>query len=138
MPEVAPPRLDGIHILVVEDDDDARYVLQSYLTYHGADVATARSGTEALALVVRVPVHVVVSDLSMPGMSGIEFMVQFRKLPGQTENPTPAIACTAFADVLHRDAALASGFQVFVRKPFDPLTVVHEVARLYNESKGAA
>src|SRR5437016_7377785 len=98
--------LDGIHVLVVDDNEDARKVLEAYLIYVGAKVTTARSGGEALAIVAQVQAHVIVSDVSMPGMTGIEFIREVRKLPGQAERPTPAIAFTAFADRQSRSEAL--------------------------------
>jgi len=127
--------LRGIHVLLVDDNEDARYVLLSYLHHFGANVATARSGGEALAIVSEVRAHVIVSDLSMPGMTGAEFMQQLRALPGQSENPPPAIAVTAFDDPVIRRSASANGFAVYLTKPVDPMTVVREVERLFRESQ---
>jgi CheY-like chemotaxis protein len=129
-------RLSGIHVLLVDDNEDVRYVLASFLQHHGANVLTAPSGFEALAVAAEVRAHVIVSDLSMPGMTGIEFLRQLRMLPGQAENPTPAIAVTAFDDLAHRRDARDSGFAVYLRKPVDPMTVVREVERLFRESQG--
>ena len=125
------PHLDGIHVLVVDDNEDARKVLEAYLIYVGAKVTTARSGGEALAIVAQVQAHVIVSDVSMPGMTGIEFIREVRKLPGQAERPTPAIAFTAFAERQSRQEALSSGFDVYLVKPVDPLDIAHEIARLH-------
>ena len=131
MPEEPRPHLDGIHVLVIDDNEDARKVLESYLIYVGAKVTTARSGGEALAIVAQVQAHVIVSDVSMPGMTGIEFIRAVRKLPGQAERPTPAIAFTAFADRQSRSEALESGFNVYLVKPVDPLDIAHEIIRLH-------
>ena len=67
MTKAADLRLTGIHVLVVDDNEDALYVLRSYLEYHGACVLTARSGADALATLTQVRAHIIVSDLSMPG-----------------------------------------------------------------------
>jgi CheY-like chemotaxis protein len=73
--------------------------------------------------------------LSMPGMTGSEFMRHVRGLPGQRERPTPAIALTAFHDPTARRHALENGFQVYLTTPLDPMTVVVEIERLYWESQ---
>jgi CheY-like chemotaxis protein len=130
MPEPDPPRLDGVHVLLVDDNEDARTILESYLTHLGANVTTARSGGEGLGKLHEVQAHVIVSDLSMPGMTGQEFLRHVRAMPSQAERPTPAIAFTAFSDETNRRQALESGFQVYLVKPVDPLRVVEEIERL--------
>jgi CheY-like chemotaxis protein len=128
-------RLTGIHVLVVDDNEDARYVLRSYLEHHGASVMTAGSGEEALAALSYVRAHVIVSDLSMPGMTGIDFIRLVRALPGEAEKSTPAIAVTAFDDPVNRRQAQLTGFEVYLTKPVNPMTVVEEVERLYQKSQ---
>ncbi len=135
MTDPEPPRLEGVHVLVVDDNEDARYVLDSYLTHVGATVTTARSGGEALGVLGEVQAHVIVSDLSMPGFSGHDFIRRVRELPGQADRPTPAIAVTASDDRESRQRAMASGFQVYLVKPIDPVTVAQEIERLYRESR---
>jgi len=117
-------------VLVVDDDADARYVLQAYLSHHGALVTVAGDATEALAALYRVRVHVIVSDLSMPGMDGHELLLRARKLPDELNEPTPAIALTAFDSAEHRRRALAAGFQAYLAKPLDPDALVHTIVRL--------
>ena len=125
------PHLDGIHVLVVDDNEDARAVLAEYLMHVGATVTTARSGGEALAVVAQIQAHVIVSDISMPGMTGIELIRELRRLPGQDERPTPAIAFSAFTDRQYEREARQNGFDLYLKKPVDPLDVAFHVARLH-------
>src|SRR2546425_4709661 len=92
------PHLDGIHVLVIDDNEDARKVLESYLIYVGAKVTTARSGGEALAIVAQVQGHVIGRDVSMPGVTGVEVIPEGGELPGEAQRPAPAIAVPAVAD----------------------------------------
>jgi CheY-like chemotaxis protein len=135
--KAADLRLTGIHVLVVDDNEDALYVLRSYLEYHGACVLTARSGADALATLIQVRAHVIVSDLSMPGMTGIDFIRLVRALPGEAESPTPAIAVTAFDDLANRRQAQLTGFEAYLTKPVNPMTVVEEVERLHQKSQAS-
>jgi CheY-like chemotaxis protein len=124
------PPLEGVHVLVVDDDADARYVLQAYLAHHGALVTVAGDAAEALAALHRVKVDVVVSDLSMPGLDGHELLLRVRKLPGELTQPTPAIALTAFDNVEHRRRARDVGFDAYLAKPLDPDLLVQAIVRL--------
>jgi CheY-like chemotaxis protein len=124
------PPLEGVHVLVVDDDEDARYVLRAYLAHHGALVTVAADATEALAELHRMHVDVVVSDLSMPGMDGHELLLRMRKLPNQVHRSTPAIALTAFDNPAHRRKAQEVGFNAYLAKPLDPELVVLAIARL--------
>jgi CheY-like chemotaxis protein len=138
MPDPDAVRLDGVHVLVVDDDEDTRDLLELYLANRGATVTTARSGGEAVAMVSESGAHVIISDISMPGMSGLEFMRRVRDLPGQAAKRTPAIAFTALRDQVHRTEALASGFHVYLLKPLAPRMVAQEVARLHREGQAGA
>jgi len=124
----APGFLRGIHVLLVDDNVDAREIIASFLLHHGAHVTAAESGAEALGLMEAVRPDVIVSDISMPGMTGHEFLQRVRTLPGEAEHPTPAIALTILDG--HRERARQSGFQTYLVKPVDPSQVVREVARL--------
>jgi CheY-like chemotaxis protein len=135
MGEMRNSQLKGVKVLLVDDNEDSRYVLMSYLVHFGATVVTARSGGEALALAGTTRCHVIVSDLSMPGITGGEFLRRLRALPGQFENATPAIAVTAFDDRAARQGARDDGFSVYLTKPVDPTVVVHEVERVFRESQ---
>ena len=107
-------------MLVVDDDEDTRFVLRAYLAHHGASVTVAGDAPEALVALHRVKVHVIVSDLSMPGMDGHELLLRTRKLPGELTRPTPAIALTAFDSSEHRRRALDVGFDATWPSPWTP------------------
>jgi CheY-like chemotaxis protein len=119
-----------VHVLVVDDDEDSLYVLQAYLSHHGALVTVAGDAAQALVALHRVRVHVIVSDLSMPGMDGHELLLRTRKLPGELTRPTPAIAVTAFDSAEHRRRARDVGFDAYLAKPLDPDALVQAIARL--------
>lgn len=122
--------LEGVSILAVDDNPDALDLLETTLTYYGALVITASDGREALQRLRRMRVDVVVCDLSMPGFSGHDFIRAVRALPEDAGRDTPAIALTAFDEPTHRQRALEGGFQAFWLKPFEPLALVEEIARL--------
>jgi CheY-like chemotaxis protein len=102
-----------------------------------ASVMTAVSGAEALAALSYVRTHVIVSDRSMPGMTGIDFIRLVRALPGEAEKPMPAIAVTAFDDPVNRWQAQLTGFEVYLAKPVNPRTVIEEVDRLYHTAQAS-
>ncbi|HXE00289.1 MAG TPA: response regulator [Candidatus Acidoferrum sp.] len=69
MTPIEPGQLQGIHVLLVEDNEDALYILESYFRHHGAMVTTAANGRDALAILRQITPHVIVSDITMPGIS---------------------------------------------------------------------
>jgi CheY-like chemotaxis protein len=124
------PRLHGMRILVVDDNEDSRAILEATFTHLGAAVLTAKAGAEALDVLRADSPHVIISDLSMPGMDGLELMRRVRTLPGEAERPTPAIALSGFVALEDRERARRTGYQLFVPKPVDPLHLAQEVLRL--------
>ena len=69
MTPIEPGQLQGIHVLLVEDNEDALYILESYFRHHGAMVTTAANGRDALAILRQITPQVIVSDITMPGIS---------------------------------------------------------------------
>ena len=126
----AAPRLDGLQILIVDDDDDSLDVLGEAFTFLGAAVEAMDNARDALAWLEHKQADVIVSDLSMPDMDGLQLMREVRTLPAEAIRPTPAIALTAFARDEDRQRALASGYQGFLAKPMDPFQVAEEILRL--------
>lgn len=124
------PSLTGTHVLVVDDDEDARDILHAFLAHQGALVTLAGDAVEALAALHRVKVHVIVSDLAMPGMDGHELLRRTRRLPSQASRPTPAIALTAYDSAEHRRRAIDAGFDAYLARPLDPDALVGVIARL--------
>jgi signal transduction histidine kinase/DNA-binding NarL/FixJ family response regulator len=122
-------RLDGLSTLVVDDNPDTRDVLTLILTAAGASVRTAQSVREGLAELEKAPVDIILTDLAMPGESGLVFIEQIRKSPAELSN-LPVIVLSACAFEADREAALKAGASMFVPKPFRPSEVVRSVRQL--------
>jgi signal transduction histidine kinase/ActR/RegA family two-component response regulator len=111
--------LDGIKVVVVDDDDDARMLVRDVLGGRGALVETAATVDEALEKVRGHAPHVLVSDIGMPNADGYALVRRLRSLPPELGGRTPAIALTAYARPQDSADALAAGFQRHVPKPVD-------------------
>jgi CheY-like chemotaxis protein len=122
-------RLDGLRVLVVDDDPDSRQILLRVLERAGAVVVAASSVREAIGALPAVRPEVLVSDLGMPDQDGFDLIRQVRAL-GYDANKLPAVALTAFAQSNHSDAALQAGFQMHVPKPADPHVLIAIIARV--------
>ena len=117
---VKPPRVDGLRVLVVDDDADARMVISRILREGGAVVKTASSVTEAMQeLQHRLP-EIILSDIGMPGEDGYDLIRKVRSLPVVAGGRIPAVALTAFARSEDRQRALLAGYQIHVAKPVEP------------------
>lgn len=128
---VAPPRsLEGVRILLVEDDDDIRDLLRNVLVSRGA-VLTAVDGTRAAigALEVQTP-DIVISDITMPGEDGHALLRKVRSLPLTRGGRIPAIALTALDSREARVASRDAGFHYHLTKPVDANKLVEIVADL--------
>jgi CheY-like chemotaxis protein len=124
------PSLEGLRILVVDDDADAREVVSTILSQAGAEVATAASAPQALDLVERWVPNVLISDIGMPGEDGYQLIRKLRTRFADKSNQIPAIALTAFARSQDRLKALSAGYQTHVAKPIEPLELVTVIASL--------
>ncbi|HMI89702.1 MAG TPA: ATP-binding protein [Polyangiaceae bacterium] len=116
--------LHGLKVLVVDDEPDARELVQSVLTDAGAEAFTASSADEGFVLVKSLRPDVIVSDIGMPDRDGYDFMRDVRGLGVADGGRTPAIALTAFARSEDRTRAMLAGYQVHVAKPIDPQELV--------------
>jgi PAS domain S-box-containing protein len=123
------PRLDGIHVLAVDDEPDSLELLRTVLEGAGATVSTSRSGPEALDAIRHEALDVLIADVGMPGMDGLQLIRQVRQMP-EPARSIPAAALTAYARSQDRITSLASGFHMHLVKPIDPLELVVAVARL--------
>ena len=123
---LAPPRLDGLRVLFVDDEPDARELVTMVLSDAGAEVRAASSAPEALALIGRERFDVMVSDIGMPGEDGYSLM---RKVCA-AEEPLPAIALSAFTSAQDRERALSAGFTTHLPKPLDASALISFVDRL--------
>ncbi len=129
------PDLTGIRVLVVDDDDDARCLVEKVLRIQGAAVKTASSAREALDVLGSEPVDVLLSDIEMPGTDGYQLIKELRLRPAQQGGSVPAAALTAYARTEDRLRALRAGFQLHLAKPVQPselITVVGSLAARRN------
>jgi signal transduction histidine kinase len=125
-----PPELNGVHVLVVEDHDDARELLVQVLEPCKARVSTAANVPDALQLVEQLRPDVILSDIGLPGEDGYAFIKKLRALPADQGGKTPAVALTAYARVEDRTKALVAGFNMHVPKPVDPAELMAVLASL--------
>jgi PAS domain S-box-containing protein len=122
-------RLDGLRVLVVDDEADARRLLTKVLGEAGASVTAVGSVAEALAVVAAASPHVLLSDIAMPDEDGYDLIRQVRAA-GHSAKELPAVALTAFAHKDDRLRVLLAGFQVHVPKPIDPHELIAVIATL--------
>lgn len=130
-PDGSVPRLDGLHVFVVDDEDDTLVMLRELLESAGARVTTASSADDTLALLGHDTPDLLLTDLGMPNVDGFELIRRVRQMRGPSRD-VPAAALTAYARGEDRERALASGFQGHLAKPIDPkqlITAVHSLAR---------
>jgi PAS domain S-box-containing protein len=135
VPETAAPaastdlpqvRLDGLRVLMVDDEADARRLLGKVLEESGAIVTAVRTVAEAMEAITNGPLpEVLISDIAMPDEDGYDLIRRVRGM-GINAKQLPAVALTAFAHKEDRRRVLLSGFQVHVAKPVDP----HELSAL--------
>jgi signal transduction histidine kinase/ActR/RegA family two-component response regulator len=128
-PANAPASLEGLSVLVVDDDDGCRDVVAAHLESRHAVVLTAASAAQALDLLRRVRVDVLLADVAMPGEDGYSLIRKLRALDAANAS-IPAAALTAFAREEDRRQALRAGFQLHLAKPIDAESLVAAVATL--------
>lgn len=124
------PRLDGIRILVVDDDQDALALSREVLEVTGATVMTADSGQDALDKLARGLTDVLIADIGMPWMDGFELITRIRASGEPAIRELPAAALTAFARSEDRTRAMRSGFEVHLSKPIEPGELMAAAATL--------
>jgi signal transduction histidine kinase len=126
---VAMPRLNGVRVLIVEDEIDNRKVLATALRHCGAEVECTGSAAEAFNVLERWEPDVLICDIALPDLDGCSFLTQFRSREADTHT-TPALALTVLGRPGEQSRITAAGFDVFRQKPIDPLDLAHEVGRL--------
>ena len=130
------PELQGVRLLLVEDDLDSREVVSAILEDTGVQVTAAENAEQALELLARVSIDVILSDVGLPGQDGYAFIRAVRN--SATFADIPAAALTAFALTEDRRRALDAGFQMHLRKPFDQselLSVIADLSKSKRKSK---
>ena len=122
-------RLDGVRVLLVEDDEDTREVLTLGLELQGAEVQAVGSAQAALRAVDRFYPHVILSDIGLPDEDGLSMIRKLRKLPAG-RGRIPAAAVTAFTLSDDGEEPIRAGFQRHFRKPVETRTLFDAVAEL--------
>lgn len=135
-PAEGDERLDGVRLLVVDDEADTGEMLMAMLTRSGAEVVVARSAEEALAEIERSRFDLLISDIGMPGADGYELLSRVRNLPAGAGR-LPAVALTAYARTEDRLRALRAGYQTHVPKPVEPAELIAVVSSLVARSRGS-
>ncbi len=126
-----PLRLDGIKVVVVEDDADAAEMVATVLRQHRAEVIIASSGAAALDILAEYHPHVLVCDIGLPDMDGYTLMRRVREMErARGRRVVPSVALTAFASEEERQRAVSAGYQIHVSKPVEPDRLVEAIARV--------
>jgi len=122
--------LAGVHVLIVDDDPEARDLVGTVLRYCGALVSAAASAGEGLETLQRVLPDVIVCDIAMPQQDGYWFVRALRALPAERGGALPVIAITAHGATHGPDRTLSAGFQAHLLKPIDPWDLCRLVAAM--------
>jgi signal transduction histidine kinase/ActR/RegA family two-component response regulator len=138
LPQIeATDRIDGVRVLVVDDEPDTRELLKTMLASCGAEVTMAASAKLALEEMQRSQFDVIVSDIGMPEVDGYELMQRIRCLPVELGGKTPAVALTAYARSEDRLRALRVGYKMHVSKPIERAELIVVVASIVDRSHSA-
>ncbi len=131
-------RLDGLRVLLVDDEPDAREMLTNLLKGYGAEIVSASSSAEALQLIEREDVDIIVSDIGMPHEDGYHFIRQVREQKGNRNCLKPALALTGYTRTADRVRVLAAGFHSHIAKPVEPKELAIVLASLTGRIKFGA
>jgi PAS domain S-box-containing protein len=124
------PELEGLHVLVVEDEEDGRMLVSAVLEKCGSKVTAVDSTHEALKALQEERFDILISDIGMPGEDGYSLIRKVRGLSPDKGGQIPAAALTAYARVEDRMRVLRAGFQIHLPKPVEPAELVAVVANL--------
>lgn len=125
--------IEGVRVLLVEDDDDTREAYVSMLVSLGVDARAEPSAHQGLAALIEFQPDVILSDLAMPGEDGLSFIRMVRQREQERGGRVPAAALTALAGDEDRRRALEAGFQLHVAKPIDATHLANLVANLVGD-----
>ena len=126
-----PPNLDGVKVLVVDDEPDTCEMLRVMVGQFGAEVKTCSSSAEAMNLLKHWDPDVIVSDIEMPDEDGYELIRKVRQAEASARGRlVPAVALTAYARVEDRVRALSAGYQMHIAKPAEPAELALVIASL--------
>ncbi|MEA5552162.1 PAS domain S-box protein [Anabaena cylindrica UHCC 0172] len=122
--------LEGLRVLIVDDEADARHLLTTILGQYGAQVMAVSSAPEAITALPEFHPDILVSDIGMPQEDGYTLIRKIRSLPSDKGGKIPAVALTAYARAEDRTQALLAGFQLHIPKPVNPAELAAVVANL--------
>jgi CheY-like chemotaxis protein len=122
------PRLEGLKVLVVDDDQDTCETVGAALAAAGAEIRTCLSASQALAAIDAGVPDLLVSDIAMPGDDGYSLIRKIRARKAEEGGRMPAVALTAYGRTEDRVKALSAGFHMHVGKPVEPSQLVSVVA----------
>ncbi len=129
--------LKGVRLLLVEDDEDSREMLETMFRQYDMKIAVAASAAEALQTIRQFQPHVLISDVGLPGEDGYELIRKIRLLPPEQCGAIPAVALTGYASLQDRALALAAGYQEHLSKPVDIEKLIELVKNLIARNKSA-
>ena len=132
VPPAPPPKssLEGLRVLIVDDEPDARDLIAEVLVGRGAEVERASSAADGVAVLARFRPHILVSDIGMPGEDGFSLIRRVRALPASEGGNMPALALTAFAREEDVARAVAAGYSRHLGKPVDPDVLAAAISSL--------
>jgi signal transduction histidine kinase/ActR/RegA family two-component response regulator len=128
------PRLDGVRVLVVDDEEDARELIGRALQDRGANITLAANSQDALQILQHDNIDVLLADIAMPGDDGYSLIRRIRSAETRVAS-IPAAAVTAHAREEERDRALDAGFQMHLAKPVEPGEIVRMVNHLAHDRR---
>jgi two-component system, chemotaxis family, CheB/CheR fusion protein len=126
-------KLDGVRVLLVDDEANSREAFGELLSSFGAEVKTAGSAKEGLSCFGEFKPHILVSDIAMPGEDGYSLIKKVRALGQTAGGNTPALAITAYASEEDAQHALSAGFQIHISKPVDGQHLAKTIANLVGD-----
>ncbi|MGD1861225.1 MAG: response regulator [Leptolyngbyaceae cyanobacterium] len=135
MPAVTMANLQGIKVLVVDDEADSRELIAVVLEQAGAQIERAESAQAGLAVLENFQPHLIISDIGMPEIDGYDFLRMARSSDNRRLSDVPAIALTAYAREEDRQQASIAGYQTHIAKPFDIQELVNVVYQLIHPTE---
>lgn len=134
-PNTPDLNLNGLRVLLVDDERDSRNLVTFLLEQHRASVTSLESAREALRQLTQADFDLLISDIGMPEMDGYALIRYVREQPTDQNQNILAIALTAYAGESDQQQALAAGFQQHITKPIEPETLIQTVWALVNHSQ---
>ena len=122
--------MNNWHVLVIEDEDDSRELVQELLEQHGIASVGVSSGEEALENLDAMQPNLIIVDLALPGLDGWQLLQRFKAKP--TLKPVPCVAITAYHTAELAEQAIEAGFDAYFAKPLDTTSFVRELEGIVN------